>query len=288
MKTPRLYHDLSLLETIRQAPWKSLDYFRKYAEVKDSLFNEEKALQVANLQTQHALASQKQKLKIKEQEIALLETKNQSGKILFLSILLGVILAGMLIFRLLRNQKLKSQQALNTEKKLRENKEAELANAQERSKFLEEELVQKNKELTAYTVNFIRKNELINEIRENLKAIKASADGVTNLKVNALENQLREALQIDEDWEAFRRHFESVHHNFYSSLKSKHPDLSGNDLKLCTLARLNLDSKEMATMLGISPDSVKTARYRLRKKMGLASGESILDHLVHLEMEKQN
>lgn len=280
-----IYYDLMLLETARKDTRKALDFFGKYDAVKDSLFNEEKALQVANLRTQHALSTQKQELKIQEQEIALLEAQNRNGRYLLIAAFLGLVLLGLGAYRILRHQKLKNQLALSSEKKLREKKEEQLATEKEKSKGLEEELAQKNKELTAYTVNFIRKNELINGIRETLREIKSTADGVTNKKVSSLENQLRHALQIDEDWEAFRRHFESVHHDFFAKLKNRHPDLSSNDLKLCTLARLNLDSKEMATMLGISPDSVKTARYRLRKKMNLESGESILDHLVKLEQD---
>ncbi|MFN3554976.1 MAG: LuxR C-terminal-related transcriptional regulator [Bacteroidales bacterium] len=45
------------------------------------------------------------------------------------------------------------------------------------------------------------------------------------------------------------------------------------------LVRLNLSSKEIATLMNISPKSVEIARYRLRKKLGLRERESMGDLL---------
>jgi len=78
-------------------------------------------------------------------------------------------------------------------------------------------------------------------------------------------------------------HFEQVHQHFFTRLKEACPDLSSAELKLCALIRLNLNMKESATILGISPTSVKTARYRLRKKLNLSQEESILDYLLKIE-----
>jgi len=77
--------------------------------------------------------------------------------------------------------------------------------------------------------------------------------------------------------------FEQVHTDFYAKLISKHPDLRTNDLKICSLTRLNLNIKETASILGISPASVKTARYRLRKKLQLEPNQEIISYLINLE-----
>jgi DNA-binding CsgD family transcriptional regulator len=39
------------------------------------------------------------------------------------------------------------------------------------------------------------------------------------------------------------------------------------------LAEMGLDTKEMATMLGISTESVRKARYRIRKKFNLTGNQ---------------
>ncbi len=46
-------------------------------------------------------------------------------------------------------------------------------------------------------------------------------------------------------------------------------------MKLCALIKLQLNLKESAAVLGISPESVKTARYRLRKKLDIDSQISL-------------
>ena len=58
------------------------------------------------------------------------------------------------------------------------------------------------------------------------------------------------------------------------------PDLGNADLKLCALLKLNLNTKESANILGISQESVKTARYRVRKKLNLAREDNLVSYLM--------
>ena len=67
----------------------------------------------------------------------------------------------------------------------------------------------------------------------------------------------------------FKEAFNNADKDFIKKLKSIHPNLTPNDLRLCAYLRLNLSSKEIAPLLNISPRSVEVKRYRLRKKMEL-------------------
>ena len=60
---------------------------------------------------------------------------------------------------------------------------------------------------------------------------------------------------------------QQVHKNFESDVKSRYPEVTSNDLRLMSLMRMNLSSKEIASLLNVSQEGVKKARYRLRKKM---------------------
>ena len=96
-------------------------------------------------------------------------------------------------------------------------------------------------------------------------------------------NRIIQKGQIQErDWSDFNTYFESINKNFYSRLKSISPDISANDLKLCAMIKMNLSIKEMAGILNISPDSVKTARYRLRKKLQLLTEDNLNDFILNL------
>ena len=69
---------------------------------------------------------------------------------------------------------------------------------------------------------------------------------------------------------------EQSNKNFQQKLKSHFPRLSAYDIRLCTYLKSNLSTKEIATLLNITPDSVKKAKHRLRKKLELNPGQSFM------------
>ncbi len=93
----------------------------------------------------------------------------------------------------------------------------------------------------------------------------------------SLQKLIQKGLNQDKEWTDFDRHFESLNKNFYTKIKSAYPEISPNDLKICALIKMNLSIKEMADILNISPDSVKTARYRLRKKLQLNTEDNLTE-----------
>ena len=129
----------------------------------------------------------------------------------------------------------------------------------------------------------MQKNELFSQLQEGLKEVLKSPVELQPRKIKSLSRLIEQNLQVDKEWEDFKLHFEHVHQHFFTRLKEACPELSSAELKLCALIRLNLNMKESASILGISPTSVKTARYRLRKKLNLNQEASIMDYLLHLE-----
>ena len=154
---------------------------------------------------------------------------------------------------------------------------------QRKAQLIQQELDHKNQELAAYTLNFIQKNELLSELTDKVNELKdasivKSADA--NKGLNQLGNIIQNSMRIDQDWENFRRMFEDIHPDFNYRLKTAYPNLGNSELKLCGLLRLNLNLKESSRILGISSDSVKTARSRLRKKLGLSTEDNLVDFLI--------
>ena len=75
-------------------------------------------------------------------------------------------------------------------------------------------------------------------------------------------------MQKDEEWEEFLNYFKEIHPDFISKLMiNSEQKLSPTEIRLAMLLRLNLSSKEIASILRITPDSVRVARYRLRRKL---------------------
>lgn len=267
-----IYKDYKELYGAQGNTEKALLYTEYYETIKDSIFSEEKAAQLVNLQLEYQAAQQQQALKLKEQQIVVLEQQSQLDRLIKVVLGLGilaVILVTYLIFRYQRLRSLKNQELARIE----------LENLRLREADLRHSLDFKNKELTAYTVNFIRKNELIDQMREKLEAMRA-AHPESAKELNPLYALVQQTPGIDKDWEDFKRTFENVHHNFFSRLLAAFPDLTPAELRLCALICLNLSMKEMSSLMGISPDSVKTARYRLRKKFNLPASQNLADFVI--------
>ena len=67
---------------------------------------------------------------------------------------------------------------------------------------------------------------------------------------------------------------------FLCRLKKEYSNLSSNDLRICTLLRQNLSTKEVALNLAIGADSANKARYRIRKKLGLSRKDDLIQFIL--------
>jgi len=147
---------------------------------------------------------------------------------------------------------------------------------QMKQESVQRELQHVNNLLAASTMNLVVKNEFIDSIKTELQQLKQT--GRWAEAKQALEKIVKEIdinLKLQEDWEQFEYHFDKVHGGFLTRLQHDFPDLSPNEQKLCTLLRLNLNTKEIAHILSISQRGVEVARYRLRKKLGLEKGQNL-------------
>jgi DNA-binding CsgD family transcriptional regulator len=134
----------------------------------------------------------------------------------------------------------------------------------------------KNRELAISTMSLIKKNEFLNDIKNELK----DKEGVQDLKkvIKIIDKNLNNT----DDWKLFEEAFNNADKDFLKHIKSLHPNLTPNDLRLCAYLRLNLTSKEIAPLLNISYRSVEVKRYRLRKKIDLPHESSLTSYILEL------
>ena len=157
----------------------------------------------------------------------------------------------------------------------------ELENEQKIMKIKNEQLIQdvdkKSKELAVSTMNLIKKTELLNIIKGDLKS---STDSSTNRSIKAVISTINRNVNEENTWNVFKEAFDSADNNFLKKVKESHPALTPNDLRLCAYLRLNLSSKEIAPLLNISVRSIEIKRYRLRKKMNLSHEMGLVEYLL--------
>jgi DNA-binding CsgD family transcriptional regulator len=159
----------------------------------------------------------------------------------------------------------------------------ELENDQKIMKIKNEQLTQdvdkKSKELAVSTMNLIKKTELLNIIKADLKN---STDSSTNRSIKAVISTINSNVKEESTWNIFKEAFDSADNNFLKKVKESHPSLTPNDLRLCAYLRLNLSSKEIAPLLNISVRSVEIKRYRLRKKIDLPHEKGLVEYILSI------
>jgi len=97
-----------------------------------------------------------------------------------------------------------------------------------------------------------------------------------------LDTLFSTTLLTEEDWQNFAQLFERVHQGFFARLHRLHSDFSPAEIRLTALLRLHFSNKQIANILGVSPDSVYKARYRLRKKLALQEQENLEDWVLNI------
>jgi len=203
-----------------------------------------------------------------------------------------LLASGLIVWRYRYQQnKFKKQQQLFEEeqKKMQyilelEKSKAEGALITARSQNLETEIQFKNAELAASAMHLVKKGELITRLKAELNQLMRRVDvPAAQTEVKKMIKQLEDDEQIDQEWDQFAKHFDKVHSDFVVHLKTKHPDISASEVKLCSFLRMNLSSKEIAQLLNISVRGVEISRYRLRKKLNLSSGDNLFDYLIGLQ-----
>ncbi len=139
----------------------------------------------------------------------------------------------------------------------------------------------KNQELTSSAMNLIQKNKLLNTIKSALKNLQGEDKNKDlNTQLSRLIRTIDKDLEGVGDWSAFAENFDQVHGKFITRLKEKFPELTPQEIKFSAYIRMNLNTKEIANLLGISVRGVEIGRYRVRKKLGLSRQDSLSDFLL--------
>ncbi len=254
---------------------KALSAYKNYVAFKDSIDNQAMKENFQELEVKYQTARrEKEILQLKDRELL----DKADKKILTLGIV-GLLLLFILVMTLILMRRKKDMQ-IHRQKVLVHQKEkalakAELARHEAHEKQLENEIEYKTKQLTTHAMNMMQKNKLLHDITEDIENRMKSSECKSRETMNQVKRSLKQGLNVDKDWDLFKLYFEQTNERFFDKLKKMNPNLTGNDYKLCALIKLNMSVKEMASVMNISADSLKNARYRLKKKLKLQADDKL-------------
>lgn len=231
--------------------------------LKDSLARIDPTLRTKELQAKFQKELQHEKaqtLKIKNNMLQkAMEAKSKLTLLYILSSMAIIIIILMLLRSYwlknrLQKEALKSIEAEKNLIKLQHLYQQEFADTQRQT------IEDKQKELASSALRIASYQENINEIIEKCD---------TSLKVDDIKKELKSLIQQRDYWEQFEARFNNLHPKFESTLVNRFSKLTKNDVEFCTLLKLNLSNKEIASLLQISHESTITKKYRIKKKMEL-------------------
>lgn len=141
---------------------------------------------------------------------------------------------------------------------------------------LEKEIEFKEKEQKKIALSIIRKNEILSKLKAEIEQIKSKPEKSLKFSdLNTLKVLILDNLNLEKERKSLDIYIKELNNTFFQNLERKYPGLTNNEKKLCSLLRLKLSSKEIASILNITPKSVEVNRYRLRKKMNIKKEEKL-------------
>ena len=256
------FHSEILLKTNNAES--AIYYLKESQSINDSLFDAKKSQQIEELKTIYETERKETELALQEEEIKALNTKAENDKLIKSLYGIGmfsfITIAGLIYFSF--------KQRIKKNKIEREKQEA----------ILKKEIEFKKKELTSQTLHLVQKNTFIQELKENLEKIKKSPE-LFKVEFRRLVMLLKKESAEEKDWEVFKSYFSEVHNNFDNKVKAIANDVSEKEIRLASFIRMNLTTKEIASMLNVLPDSVTKSKYRLKKKLALDKEANLTEFL---------
>jgi DNA-binding CsgD family transcriptional regulator len=175
--------------------------------------------------------------------------------------------------RIVETEKQKAIQLAN--RLIEEKKEMAVQEAREIIERAKEEARQLQAQVTTTSVMLANKTDYLMQLQEKLK----TSD---NNEYKRIAKEIKTNLTEADHWSDFIKNFNLLHSHYVDNIIKKHPDLTSNEVRLICFILSGLSNKEVAGIFSVEPESVKKARYRLKKKLNLTEEESLSYYLHNL------
>lgn len=254
-----------------------LQWLTTSSKLQEDFYEENINREISDLTSSYLFDAEKQarllaeeKASISEENLALMSQRNTiifvASGILVILILITFytyILYSKRTKLVIKNQLIEHKLNLEKEK----NKRLELQNKSKEQASL---LQSKEAEISKLLMNVAATKDFKSKVKKEIE--QAGIESVARAK---LEKILSDTKQYQIDWTDLTARFDETHIGFLDRLSRQFSQLTANDKRLIMLLKMNLSTKEMATVLNISEKSCEVAKYRLRKKLNLPKGKNI-------------
>jgi len=143
-----------------------------------------------------------------------------------------------------------------------------------------------DRNMSRYVLELDQKVEVLLSIKDRIKTLITAVDDSTRAELLSIVHAIRASASDTKIWDDFKLYFEKTNPNFLLSLSEKHPKLTPKDLKYCCYLKMNMSNDDIRNLLGINQESVRTHKYRLKKKMDLDKDLDLLGYVKSIEIPR--
>ena len=241
-------------------------YTQYYARLKDSLFNKEKTQEITRAEMNYQFEKKQLADSIKyhqlqaAQQVAYERNLNTQHRKFYITLIVSLAVIGLLAFLYWKyRQHLKLEKVEN--------------------QLLNSEIEFKKKDLTTLAVNISNNQEWAESLAARLESLKAASGRKRQKELELLEVEIKNKIWVDRDSDDFYQKIDALSSAFYDKLNKRFKGLTKTDVRLCSFIKLDLNTKQIATLQNINPASVKMSRNRLRKKLNLSPEQDLTEFL---------
>jgi len=245
----------------------ALNWQRTFHALSDSISYFEQQKEIKKIESRYNYEKKEKENELLRNRATLQNQKLKNRNFIAIALVVGIFFSIILIVLLYKR-----------------NKDAKILHRQQQMLSLQKledtsnELEGKKRELTSKMMFLNQKNELVNRIINQLQEIQDSTE-VSSEQVNSIVSELRVDVP-QSNWKEFETQFVQVHPDFYKQLYEKYPGLTSNEQRVCAFLRMNLNTKEIASITGRSMKSIEVTRSRIRKKLNLTRNDNLSSFLA--------
>ena len=188
-----------------------------------------------------------------------IQTLNREKKVQLLQrniIIIGIVVLSVITFLIINRKRIETKHKI---------------------KMVEQEMLSANEQLRMFTTNLVEKTNLIEKLESQVKG-----NQVTSEQQAIISELSNHTILTEEDWMKFKSLFGKIHPGFFINLQEKVADITVAELRMAALTRLHFSTGQIASILGISPNSVYKTRQRLRQRLSIDIEGSIEEAIAKL------
>lgn len=133
--------------------------------------------------------------------------------------------------------------------------------------------------LSRYVLELDQKIEVLAKVKERISELYPQVNDTTRAELTAIVNTIKQSAGNKKLWDDFKLYFEQTDPSFLLTLAQQYPSLTTIDLKYCCYLKMNMTNDDIRNLLGINQESVRTHKYRLKKKMALSKNQDLRSYL---------